>query len=83
MGGTSVEASERFVTGLSMLLVPLLLLVGFTIHPPKPQSGTEALVVIGDDVARWNAAHILFVVSMALTVPAVLGLVRLLGRRGA
>lgn len=30
-----MEASERFVTGLSMLLVPLLLLVGFIIHPPE------------------------------------------------
>jgi hypothetical protein len=39
--------------------------------------------VIGDDVARWNAAHILFAVSMALAIPAVLGPVRLLGRRGA
>ena len=30
--------------------------------------------MIGDDVARWNAAHILFAVSMALAFPPCWGL---------
>ena len=76
-------ATERFVTGLSMLLAPLLPLVGFAIHPPEPQSGAEMLAVISNSPDRWNVAHILFSVSMVLSIPATLGLMRLLGHRGA
>ena len=78
-----VEATKGVVGGLSMLLAPLLLLVGFTIHPPEPRSGAEALEVILYDPGRWNAAHIAFSFGMALSIPAVGGLVRLLGNRGA
>ena len=78
-----VEATKGVVGGLSMLLAPLLLLVGFAIHPPEPMSGAEALEVIVDDPGRWNAAHIAFSFGMALSIPAVGGLVRLLGNRGA
>jgi hypothetical protein len=66
-----------------MLLAPLLLLVGFAIHPPEPRSGAEALEVIIDDPGRWNAAHIAFSFGMALSIPAVGGLARLLGNAGA
>ncbi len=66
-----------------MFLAPLLLVVGFAIHPPEPKSGVEALEVIIDDAGRWNAAHIAFTFGMALSLPAVDGLVRLLGNRGA
>jgi hypothetical protein len=78
-----VEATKGVVGGLSMLLAPLLLLVGFAIHPPEPRSGAEAVEVIVDDPGRWNAAHIAFSFGMALSIPAVGGLVRLLGNRGA
>ena len=83
MGGVGVEATKRFLTGLSMLVAPLLLLVGFAIHPPEPQNGAETLEVIVHDAERWNAAHIMFSAGMVLSFPAVLGLTRLLGRRGA
>ena len=75
-------ATERFVTGLSMLLAPLLLLVGFAIHPPEPQSGADLLAVISNSPDRWNIAHILFSASMVLSLPSTLGLMRLLGHRG-
>jgi hypothetical protein len=78
-----VEATKRVVGGLSMLLAPLMLLVGFAIHPPEPRSGAEAVEVIVDDSGRWNAAHIAFAFGMALSIPAVGGLVRLLGNGGA
>src|SRR3982751_1706765 len=75
----NVEAAKRLVTGLSMLSAPLLLLVGFAIHPPEPRSGAEVLGVIANSAGRWNAAHILFSFSMGLSIPAALGLMRLLG----
>ena len=61
-----------------MLLAPLVLLVGFSIHPPEPHNGAQLLEVIADNSARWNAAHILFALSMVLSIPAALGLMDLL-----
>jgi hypothetical protein len=77
-----VEGAKRFVIGLSMLFAPLLLLVGFSIHPPEPHNGAEMLKVIANDAGRWNAAHIMFTISMALSIPATLGLMNLLERGG-
>lgn len=78
-----MEVTKRFVTGLSMLLAPLLLLVGFAVHPPEPRSGAELLEVIANNASRWNAAHVLLSISMVLSIPAALGLVDVLGHRGA
>ena len=47
-----VEATKGVVGGHSMLLAPLLLLVGFAIHPPEPWSGAEAVEVIFHDPGR-------------------------------
>ena len=77
-----METTKRCVMGLSMLLAPLLLLVGFSIHPPEPHDGAQMLEVIANDAGRWNTAHILFALSMVLSIPATLGLMDLLERRG-
>jgi len=77
-----VETAERTITGLSMLLAPFLLLVGFVIHPPEPHDGAQILGVIANNAARWNAAHILFALGMVLSIPATLGLMDLLEQRG-
>ena len=77
-----METTKRCVMGLSMLLAPLLLLVGFSIHPPEPHDGAQMLEVIANDAGRWNSAHILFALSMVLSIPATLGLMDLLERRG-
>ena len=65
-----------------MLLAPLLLLVGFVVHPPEPYNGAQMLEVLANDAARWNVVHILFTLSMVLSIPATLGLMDLLERRG-
>ena len=75
------EANKRLLTGFSMLAAPLLLLVGFAIHPPEARNGAEMLEVIVHDAGRWNTAHIMFSVCMVLSFPAVLGLIRLLGQK--
>jgi hypothetical protein len=64
-----------------MLLAPLLLLVGFAIHPPEPHDAAQLLKVIANNTDRWNAAHILFAFSMVLSIPATLGLMDLLAQR--
>jgi hypothetical protein len=77
-----VETAKRSIAGLSMLLAPLLLLVGFSIHPPEPHNGAQLLGVIANSSARWNAAHIMFAIAMVLSIPATLGLMDLLERTG-
>lgn len=79
----STEAIKRIGTGLSMILAPLLLAVGFAVHPAEKTSGAEQLQVIVDNIGRWNAAHILILASLVLFIPAVLGLMRLLRRSGS
>ncbi len=53
------------------MLAPLLLLVGFAVHPLEPNSGAEALAMIAENPGRWNAAHLAFSFGIALSVPAV------------
>lgn len=65
-----------------MLLAPLLLLIGFVIHPPEPHDSAQLLDVISVNTARWNAAHLMFGLSMVLSIPAVVGLVGLLEHGG-
>jgi hypothetical protein len=82
LGGLKVETTKRTIVGLAMLLAPLLLLVGFSIHPPEPRDGAQLLGVIANDAGRWNAAHVLFALSMVLAIPATSGLMELLEHRG-
>lgn len=79
----STESIKRIGTGLSMILAPLLLAVGFAIHPAEKQSGAEQLQMIVDNIGRWNAAHLMILASLVLFIPATLGLMRRLRRGGA
>jgi hypothetical protein len=65
-----------------MLLAPLLLLVGFSIHSPEPHDGAQMLGVIANNAGRWNAAHMLLALSIVLAIPATLGLMNLLEHKG-
>jgi len=78
----TVQTAKRTITGVSMLLAPLLLLIGFVIHPPEPHDSAQLLDVISVNTARWNAAHLMFGLSMVLSIPAVVGLVGLLEHGG-
>ena len=65
-----------------MLWAPLLLLVGFVVHPPEPHDADQLLEVITTSAGRWNAAHLMFALSMVLSVPAIVGPMGLLEQRG-
>jgi hypothetical protein len=78
----STDAVRRVGTGLSQIAAPLLLAVGFAIHPAGASTGAEQLQVIADSLGRWNAAHIVILAGVVPLIPATLGLARLLERRG-
>ena len=63
-------------------MAPLLLLVGFVIHPPEPHDAAQLLEVITTNTGRWNAAHLMFALSMVLSLPTIVGLMGLLEHRG-
>ena len=65
-----------------MLLAPLLLLVGFVVHPPGPHDAAQLLDVISTNTGRWNVAHLTFALSMVFSLPAIVGLMGLLEHRG-
>jgi len=83
METASTESIKRVCTGLSMILAPLLLGVGFAIHPPQSTSGAEQLRVVVATSGRWDLAHVLILVSLVLFIPAVLGVMGFLQKRGA
>jgi hypothetical protein len=83
MESASTESIKRLVMGASMILAPLLLGVGFAIHPPQSTSGAEELRIIAATSGRWDLAHVLILVSLVLFIPAVIGVMSFLQRRGA
>jgi hypothetical protein len=69
------------VAGACMMFGPLVLLVGLVIHPESKTDEGAQLAVIADHLDQWYAAHLLILISIALAVPAVLGLMHMLRER--
>jgi hypothetical protein len=82
-GTTTIDTAKRIGTGLSQVGGPLLLAIGFGIHPADKATGADQLQVIADNLVRWNVAHILILLGTVLFTPATLGLASRLERRGA
>ena len=83
MHPTRTGSIRRVGMGLSMILAWPLFAVGFAIHPAQSTSGAEQLRVIAANSGRWDLAHVLILISLVLFIPAVLGLMGFLQRRGA
>jgi hypothetical protein len=83
MHPTGTESIRRVGTGLSMILAWLMFAIGFALHPAQSASGAEQLRVIVANSGRWDLAHVLILTSLVLFIPAVLGLMVFLQRRGA
>src|SRR5919199_2325084 len=83
MHTTGTESIRRVGMGLSMVLAWPLFALGFAVHPTQSTSGAEQLRVIVADLGRWDLAHVLILSSLVLFIPAVLGVMGLLQRRGA
>ena len=72
---------RKLVAGACMVLAPLVLLVGAVVHPEMETSEAAQLAVIVDEPDRWYVAHLILLCSVALAVPAVLGLMHMLRER--
>ena len=72
---------RKMVAGACMVLAPLVLLVATVVHPEAKTDEAAQLAVIADNLDAWLAAHLLALAAIALSVPAVLGLMHMLRER--
>lgn len=72
---------RKMVAGACMVLAPLVLLVATVVHPDVKTDEAAQLAVIADNLDAWLAAHLLALAAIALSVPAVLGLMHMLRER--
>lgn len=71
---------RRQIGGAAMIVAPLVIVLAELLHGRFETSAAEQIAVVTDNTGRWYAAHILVLVGLVLTVPAFLGLARLLER---
>jgi hypothetical protein len=72
---------RKMVAGACMVAAPLVLLVAMVIHPASDMDEATQVATIADNLDAWYVAHLLALVSIALTVPALLGLMHMLRER--
>src|SRR5918999_4448174 len=72
---------RKLVAGACMVLAPLVLLVATVVHPDVKTDEAAQLAVIADNLDAWLAAHLLALAAIAMSVPAVLGLMHMLRER--
>ena len=73
---SAIPLKQRLI-GLSMIIGPIIALVGFLFHPLEQGEGLAKLQLIANNASHWNIAHILFLVSMPFLITAALGLMKL------
>jgi hypothetical protein len=73
--------SRKMVAGACMVVAPILLLVAMVIHPASDMDEATQVATIADNLDAWYAAHLIVLVSIVLTVPALLGLMHMLRER--
>jgi hypothetical protein len=73
--------SRKMVAGACMVVAPLVLLVAVVIHPASDMDEAAQVATIANNLDAWYLAHLLALVSIVLTVPAVLGLMHMLRER--
>jgi hypothetical protein len=72
---------RKTIAGACMVVAPLVLLVAMVIHPASDMNEATQVATIQDNLDAWYVAHLLALISIALTVPAVLGLMHMLRER--
>lgn len=72
---------RKMVAGACMVLAPFVLLVATVVHPDVKTDEAAQLAVIASNLDAWLAAHLLALAAIALSVPAVLGLMHMLRER--
>jgi hypothetical protein len=72
---------RKMVVGACMVVAPVVLLVSMVIHPASDMNEATQVATIADNLDAWYVAHLLALISIALTVPVVLGLMHMLRER--
>jgi len=72
---------RKMVAGACMVVAPLVLLVAMVIHPASDMNEATQVATIQDNLGAWYVAHLLALISIAVMVPAVLGLMHMLRER--
>jgi hypothetical protein len=75
--------SRKMLAGACMVVAPLVLLAATVIHPASDMDEAAQVATIADNLDAWYVAHLLALVAIVLTVPAVLGLMHMLRERQA
>ena len=69
------------LTGWALVLAPLLIVTGEVLHPQRSAVPARQLAIVAQHPGAWYASHLLLFTGIVLTLPAVAGLVYLLGGR--
>ena len=72
---------RKLVAGACMVVAPIVLLVAMVIHPKSDMNEATQVATIQDNLDAWYVAHLLALVSIAVMVPALLGLMHMLRER--
>jgi Domain of unknown function (DUF4386) len=72
---------RKTVAGICMVLAPLVVLVATVVHPDTSMDEAAQLTTIAANLDAWLIAHLLALVGIVLSVPAVLGLMHMLRER--
>ena len=73
--------SRKVLAGACMVVAPLVLLAAMVVHPASDMNEATQVATIQDNLDAWYVAHLLALVSIAVMVPAVLGLTHMLRER--
>lgn len=77
---TDASNFRRTLTGLCLIAAPLVLFVGFLVHPGEGEAGL--VQTIADYPGRVEVANLAIIISSMLFVPALIGLLRPIRGRG-
>ncbi|HEU4703531.1 MAG TPA: hypothetical protein VFS37_13695 [Conexibacter sp.] len=77
----TAHRTRRWIAGAGMILAPLLLLVSAIIQPSLKSGELNQLVVIAGDLDSWYASQAFALAALAVSVPAILGLMHMLRER--
>ncbi len=72
---------RRIITGLCLILAPLVLALAQLVHPGQGEAGFVQTMI--DNPGRVEASSLLVILSSVLFVPALVGLLRLMRDRGS
>lgn len=72
----------RTLAAISLIVTPLMLFAGAVIGPDLGDNYTEELATIADNEAAYVISGLLFLFAPLLFVPGMMGVIRLMRRRG-